>query len=41
MVFYLKENLKEAKSTVAFVMVSSFVVAFSALLLPAGSCSGL
>ncbi|MBR3174901.1 MAG: ATP-binding cassette domain-containing protein [Oscillospiraceae bacterium] len=35
MAFYLKENLKEAKSTVAFVMVSSFVVAFSALLLPA------
>ena len=35
MASYLKENLKEAKSTVAFVMVSSFVVAFSALLLPA------
>ena len=35
MVSYLKDNLKEAKSTVAFVMAGSFILAFSALPLPA------
>lgn len=34
---YLKENLKEAGPTVAFVAASSFIVSFSAILLPAGS----
>ncbi|MBQ3757744.1 MAG: NHLP family bacteriocin export ABC transporter peptidase/permease/ATPase, partial [Oscillospiraceae bacterium] len=37
MVSYLKENLKEAKSTVCFVAAASLIVSLTGLLLPAAS----